>query len=171
MAIVNIDAKYCSRCRKLKNYIDFGINKTRKDGYNNQCKSCYHEAYLKRSAGSKRYTKFNGTKEEYTKQYFKQHYKNNKAYYRNKCAVRERNLAKQTPKWCNKFFIEEFYDLAQRRTASTGIKWEVDHIVPLKSDLVSGLHVEHNLQVVPASWNRSKSNTWDCEIGGLTWRL
>ncbi len=65
-----------------------------------------------------------------------------------------------TPVWANKFFIEEFYDLAKRRTDlnTGGHKWHVDHIVPLKSDLVCGLHVEHNLQVVPALINWSKNN-------------
>jgi 5-methylcytosine-specific restriction endonuclease McrA len=38
------------------------------------------------------------------------------------------------------------------------VKHEVDHIVPLKSPLVCGLHVEHNLQVIPATQNRRKHN-------------
>ena len=65
-----------------------------------------------------------------------------------------------TPQWTNEFFIEEIYDLARRRTAlnSGGHKWHVDHIVPLKSDLVCGLHVEHNLQVIPALVNARKHN-------------
>lgn len=66
-----------------------------------------------------------------------------------------------TPAWANKFFIEEAYDLAKRRSLlKTGgiAKWHVDHIVPLKSNLVCGLHVEHNLQVIPAVVNVKKHN-------------
>ena len=65
-----------------------------------------------------------------------------------------------TPKWANLFFIEEIYDLARKRTLATGIKWSVDHIVPMKSDKVCGLHVEHNLRVIPHIHNLSKKNRW-----------
>ena len=68
---------------------------------------------------------------------------------------------KATPSWANEFFIEEAYDLAKRRSKlkSGGFaKWHVDHIVPLKSHLVCGLHVENNLRVIPGVVNLSKGN-------------
>lgn len=73
-----------------------------------------------------------------------------------------RKIAKfqASPKWANEFFIEEIYDLAKLREKYTGIKWHVDHIVPLKHSLVCGLHVEHNLQVIPAAENLKKSNNF-----------
>lgn len=73
------------------------------------------------------------------------------------------NRLKATPAWANEFFIEEAYDLAARRSAlKTGghSKWHVDHIVPLQSKLVCGLHVHNNLQVIPAYANQSKSNRY-----------
>lgn len=76
------------------------------------------------------------------------------------CAARKARKRQATPAWANKFFIEEIYDLAQRRTKATGIEWQVDHIVPLKHPLVQGLHVEHNLRVIPAVENLKKKNSW-----------
>ena len=40
---------------------------------------------------------------------------------------------------------------------------------PIVNKNVCGLHVEHNLQVVPTTWNKQKSNKWDCEKGVQTW--
>lgn len=74
-------------------------------------------------------------------------------------AARHRALRLQaTPIWTNKFFVDEAYELARLRTEVTGFRWHVDHIVPLQSPLVCGLHTEFNLQVIPAFNNRSKSN-------------
>lgn len=65
------------------------------------------------------------------------------------------------PRWANKDAVRLFYEDASRRSAETGQRWEVDHIVPLQSRFVCGLHCEANLRVIPRSDNRSKSNrTW-----------
>ena len=77
------------------------------------------------------------------------------------CAARKAQQLRATPAWANKFFIAEAYDLAARRSAlKTGgrAEWHVDHVVPLKSKLVCGLHVENNLRVIPAVVNIAKGN-------------
>jgi hypothetical protein len=75
-------------------------------------------------------------------------------------ARRQLRLYQAYPSWADDTLIGEFYALARLRTALTGIPWEVDHIVPLNSDLVCGLHWEGNLQVIPAAANLAKSNDW-----------
>lgn len=58
----------------------------------------------------------------------------------------------------NDLIIAEAYSLAILRNKTTNIKWHVDHIIPLKSKYVCGLHVGINLQVIPAIENMKKGN-------------
>jgi len=67
----------------------------------------------------------------------------------------------RTPLWIDAesfWMIEEAYVLAALRTKMFGFQWEVDHMIPLQGKLASGLHVPHNLQVIPKVENRGKSN-------------
>lgn len=84
--------------------------------------------------------------------------KNNKG--KRLATVRARQLAKKqrTPLWADKMAIEAIYKESARLTAETGIRHEVDHYYPLQGDVVSGLHVENNLQILTRSKNRSKGN-------------
>lgn len=84
-------------------------------------------------------------------------------------AYRERNLdrhnfsnakrraAKKSaiPGWADMDAIRKIY----RKARSMG-GMHVDHIVPLQSDLVCGLHCEANLQIIPSSENVKKSNRY-----------
>ena len=66
-----------------------------------------------------------------------------------------------SPKWLTdqqKIQIESKFIEALWLSNTTGIKHEVDHIVPLQNKTVCGLHVPWNLQVIPMVENRSKGN-------------
>ena len=84
--------------------------------------------------------------------------KNNRGKANAKAARRKATKLQATPTWANDFFISEAYSLAKLREKIVGGKWHVDHVIPLKSKFVCGLHVEHNLCVIQASANQSKGN-------------
>jgi hypothetical protein len=77
--------------------------------------------------------------------------------------TRHKRIRHVTPIWANKENIKEIYKQAVSLTESTGIRHEVDHIIPLTNKLVCGLHNEFNLQILPMSENRSKNNKFSVE--------
>lgn len=65
-----------------------------------------------------------------------------------------------TPPWACFHEIRNVYREADRLTTATGVKHQVDHIVPLNHPRVCGLHVHWNLRAIPAAPNMSKGNHW-----------
>ena len=78
-------------------------------------------------------------------------------------AVAKRRAAKYqaTPPWADRKAIKQYYLLAQFLTEELGTPFSVDHVVPLKSETVCGLHAQTNLAILPTAWNAKKGNrTW-----------
>lgn len=76
--------------------------------------------------------------------------------------AKRRALKRQAvPPWASLPEIQKHYAHAQALNAMLpDCRFEVDHIFPLKSDFLCGLHTESNLMVLEASQNASKKNQW-----------
>jgi len=86
---------------------------------------------------------------------------NHKTQVRADTKARRRKHREATPKWLSrqqKSEIRQLYQIAITMTKTTGEQYVVDHIVPLRSEVVCGLHVPWNLRVIPRQENLLKSN-------------
>jgi 5-methylcytosine-specific restriction endonuclease McrA len=75
--------------------------------------------------------------------------------------ARRRKHREATPPWltrAQKSDIRQLYQIAITMTKTTGEQYVVDHIVPLRSPVVCGLHVPWNLRVITQEENLQKSN-------------
>lgn len=79
-----------------------------------------------------------------------------------RAAWMRREAAKQQrlPVWADLGKTKKVYEEARRLTEATGVPHEVDHVLPLRGRLVSGLHVHNNLKVVTRRVNRTKSDKY-----------
>ena len=94
-------------------------------------------------------------------QYKKKYKEANPDLYKALTSVRKRRHRNATPKWINtsqKLAIRHLYLQAMELTQLTGERYVVDHIIPLISDEVCGLHVPWNLRVITQEENLRKSN-------------
>lgn len=95
---------------------------------------------------------------EKSRSMWKQATKKYRAKNRHVCAEweskRRQACLKATPAWINQEDMKSFY------LEASYFGLEVDHIVPLNSPLVCGLHVEHNIQLLNSKQNKAKGNRW-----------
>ena len=136
-------ADYASYKRAIKNAAIKAYHKTPKG------QLAYKNANTKYAQTEK--GKINSLKRVYTYRKTKQ----GRAFHRSstvKCQAAKMN---RIPKWADLKAIQQFY-----YNCPEG--YEVDHIVPLNGENVSGLHVLSNLQYLTKVDNIKKGNTWIC---------
>ena len=163
--------KHCYCCGQTKPLEAFGKNKRKKDGLSTECREC-------KSKQDAAYREKNNekVKEQKRKAYHEARDKHGRLEWSEWTAIRKENavgdqilknihnhkrrslMRKQVLTEFDELVFTEAYDLAKKREQTTGIKWHVDHIVPIFYKQACGLNNAFNLQVVPAEWNTRKSN-------------
>ena len=89
------------------------------------------------------------------------HKKNNRASATADTAKYRADKDQRTPNWLTEFdllHIKCLYQVAAMRTRESGEPWHVDHVIPLRGKLVSGLHTPSNMRVIRGEENERKNN-------------
>ena len=144
--------KVCKKCKIEKDSSHFHRNRSKADGLQSYCRPCNTEALRSYYLANSKAVKARSAK-----------------YYSENIEVRNsgsnaasaaRNAAERCPVWADKAEIREVYDQAFALKCISGISYHVDHVLPLNGELVSGLHVPANLQILTPSENMSKNNKY-----------
>lgn len=134
-----IDLKLCTKCKAILNKNAFHNSTSQRDNKHPWCINCSAVHYLQnKDSHREQGKKWRASNPHKTK------------------AIRARARAKRAeriPKWADFTKIEEIY-----KNCPSGM--QVDHIVPLIGENVSGLHVHYNLQYLTPEDNRRKSNKY-----------
>jgi len=141
-------SKICGKCGIDKCSSDFHKNSTVKDGLASLCKKCKSEydasvSHIKDESRKKHSSN--------SKKYRREWYESNKLLKRFYTAKRRSLIKNATPVWQDAKSIRDIY-----MNCPSG--YEVDHIVPIVSDIVCGLHVSNNLQYLTRAENIKKGN-------------
>ena len=172
----------CKKCLQEKELLEF---KKHSNGHRYTCKQCQyqsmvnnpsaHENAIKRNRKWRESEKGKATELAYSqselgkksrRQAIKKYEKTFIGYVNKYTTTAKRRAARiqRTPTWLTDIDHERIkneYKLAALLSKIEGIKWTVDHKIPLQGKLVSGLHTPSNLQVMRASENYAKRNKFE----------
>jgi hypothetical protein len=183
-------AKTCNKCGQSKKESEFFKDSTKPDGYHIYCKSCDYirkQKYRRLSWQDRLDKKISAVKKkkENSKEYRTQNRESciaaTKSWYeKNKehCKLRDRNYRVK-----NKDKLAAAASLRRAKIKGAGLNLSkpykveieglylfakvfgghVDHIVPLNNNIVCGLHVPWNMQVISPTENMSKQGKFDVE--------
>ncbi len=179
--------KICKTCKDKKDCSEFGVFKYSKDGLQPLCTLCKRlreKEYYKKTQERQRERKRNANKTTLTEQQFlinkekrkiydrakyiknkdtilkkhKEYYQSNKYIFNARANKYRANKLQATPAWADLEKIKLVYEKAKWLESITGLKYHVDHVIPLQNKDVCGLHVWENLQILEASINLQKNN-------------
>lgn len=166
--------KTCYRCGEIKELASFTRDKRLKLGVNNLCKVCrmkerkawaeanpekhksaqdrYRLSDEGRSKQREVHRRWREENPELVKENLRKYWGSGKG--RPEYQKKYRQLLKECSEF-DLFVLEEAKALSKLRAKTTGIKWSIDHIVPISK---GGTHEYKNIQVVPLRWNQGKYN-------------
>lgn len=101
---------------------------------------------------------------ELSREYLKQYWVENREDYAKRSRLRRAQMKLATPVWLTEAQRTEMkyrQEEAKAISVDTGVLHHVDHIVPLQSNIVCGLHVPWNLRIITAQENAEKGNFLD----------
>lgn len=127
--------KCCTECGVIKPINDFHLGQS-------WCKECK----------SSRGRDYRRSRREHIKLSARAYVESNREKINAQTAKRRFAKMRAIPKWFESDKVQRVYLEAQKR----GL--DVDHVVPLRSEIVCGLHCWANLQLMPQDLNRSKCN-------------
>lgn len=147
----------CGNCKILKPLREFHKRFNSLYEVHDNCKKCFkHNAKL---------ISLNKTVDKYLElTRYKRYQRADPGKYAHLTALRYTAKIQRTPKWLDwlqKAAIKSFYVRAAVLSKKTGVKYSVDHIIPLRGRNVSGLHVPWNLRIMLSTENSSKSNKFN----------
>lgn len=168
--------KTCTKCNIEKSLDLFAKRKESLDGKRSQCKACtnlYNKKYVANNADlCRKATKnWRSNNKEHIIKYDRERYEQNPEYFAKKnkewkqanpdkntantarYRTRKLNATPETLTKEDNLGIAWYYRHSNKMQEVTGIKHNVDHIIPL---FRGGLHHPTNLQVLPATENFSK---------------
>jgi hypothetical protein len=140
--LTELELKYCSNCKLLRSFDRFNLDKSNSTGRHHYCKEC------RKVMNAITY------KKEETKESHKRSYTKNYGIIRARNAEYKAERKLRTVGWADQEKIKEVY-----RNCPNNM--HVDHIIPLKGEYVSGLHVHSNLQYLTAEDNMKKGNRFE----------
>lgn len=144
--------KRCSRCNQLKVISAFGKRgNSSVDGLQGKCRVCKQECQ------TRWFREHPGSNDDYRKKWIANHPGRHRAL-----EVKARAHPNATPIWADLEIMATFYQKAIE------LDLTVDHIVPLNSLRVCGLHNQFNLQLLTRADNTRKRNKyWPNDIISL----
>lgn len=151
--------KVCTKCQVNKDSADFQKCKNRREGLQAWCKRCMSitnksDYARNRKIRADRRKAYNKAHSAQRREYEKRYYDSMPGKRASRTAFYHAAKRKAMPVWLTEEQIRDIERVYE--TCPKG--YNVDHIVPLRGENVSGLHVAWNLQHLTEHDNKSKNN-------------